>query len=257
MDSSQNSSPGQLLLYLDKEMSSDEQLAFEKELLSNEQLRSAFDSLQQARGAVILYGIKEQVSRIHKEAWIINSKQAPVIKMPAYRKFAKYAVVAAACIILIFIAVDRYNYSKISADSLYAEQFTRYEPVASRGSIETISATEKAYTTKNYNEVISIYRSTAFPDPKQMIMAGVAYLETSQALRAVEVFQSLLATNKLNNTTFFNDEASYYLALAYLKNRTYLPAVELMEKIHADKGNAYSQKFSDEYIDRVKKISSR
>jgi predicted PolB exonuclease-like 3'-5' exonuclease len=90
-----------------------------------------------------------------------------------------------------------------------------------------------------------------------MLITGNAYIETNEPAAAVEVFQSLLAKNKTDNTTSYNDAASYYLALAFLKNKNYAAAAGLMQQIQADKENAYSTKFSTEYIDRVKKLAAK
>jgi tetratricopeptide (TPR) repeat protein len=252
MDNLQKDRSGDLMRYLDKEMEPADQLAFEAELKADEALYAEAGSLEGARTAVLLYGTTKQVSQIFAEERA--NAEMPVVQMPARRRILRYSIAAAASVILIFFAANLFNASRTSADGLYTEGFTRFEPSADRGTATEISPLEKTYVAKNDAALISLYTAESDPAPKDMLMAGIGYLETNRAPAAIEIFKSLLAKNTAAHTVSFNDEAVYYLALAYLKNKNYSNAVELMEKINADKENPYSIKFPRPYIDRIKKL---
>ena len=84
----------------------------------------------------------------------------------------------------------------------------------------------------------------------------MAYLETKDYSRAVATFQIVIADVK-DEKTVLEDEAEYYLALAYLQNRDYDQAIELMTAIHDNSSHLYKSKFSRKYINQVKRLKWR
>ena len=255
MDNDLDESKNNLLRYFDKEMTEQERIEFEAELKAEPALSTELHNLEAARTTVMLYGIRQQVAAIHKEK-TIAVKQAPVIKIASYKKIIRYSIAAAACLVLIIVGINRYTL-KPSANSLYNEQYISFEPNGTRGENAEITPIEKAYVQKNYAEVINLYKAGTSAIAIQIMMAGNAYLQTGNTPAAIETFKLLLSQNKAVNTTAYNDDAMNYLALAYLKNKNYNEAINLMEKINADKQNIYSNKFTDAYINSVKKLQSK
>lgn len=253
MYSEEDDNNEQLIRHLDREMTDAERESFIKKLDSDAFLRSESESMECARNAILLYGIKKEVSLIHEEYRVQEAKVTPVIKMAPYSKIFRYGI-AAACIALIFFAVNRYSSTRPSAEVLYAQQYIPFESSETRGAGSEMSPTEKAYRYKDFNKVISIYKAEGFTNDRQMVLTGVSYLEINKPRDAIQIFSSVLSENKKQNKTDFNDEANYFLALAYLKNKEYSRAAELMKKIHADKQNPYSSKLSAEYIRQVNKL---
>jgi hypothetical protein len=84
----------------------------------------------------------------------------------------------------------------------------------------------------------------------------MAYLETKDYSRAVRSFQVVIGEVK-DTRTQLRDEAEYYLALAYLEDRDYDQAIELMNAIHNNSSHRYKAKFSRKYINQVKRLKWR
>ena len=249
-----NSAQDQLMRYLDNEMNGEERAAFEQKLEADKELFSDAENLNLARRAVQLYGTVRQVSQIHAEEVSAIRNTAPVIKMNPYRKILRYSIAAAASVVLIFFGAQYFNRPKPSADRLFAESYTRFEPTAMRGAAADTSAIEKAYLSHHDADVIGLFRSAGVPETEEMLMAGISCLETNRAPEAITILNSLVEKNTYTNLTAFNDEANYYLALALLKNKNYSEAAALMEKINADTTNPYSNKFPGSFTERVKKL---
>lgn len=254
MDNSSENQQSNIMRYLDNEMNENEQQIFLEQLKNNVSLQNELTELQNAKNAVLLFGITNEVAAVRRKQKQ-NPVQAEVIKLNPFKTILKFAV-AAACLVLVFLAINKYN-NRNSADDLYASRFEAFEPVTVRSENIETSPLQNAYLAKKYNEVITLFRAKSTKDNGDYIMTGVAYMEANNVPNAIEIFKDLLDKNKAANTSNYNDEAKYYLALAYLKNKNYTEAIALMQDVHDDKGSAYSNKFSDTYINDVKKLQSK
>ncbi len=243
--------PDELMRYFDKEMTETERKAFENQLGSNTALAEELESLETTRKALMIYGINNQVSAIRKER---KAEKTPVVKMTPWKKILTYSSVAAACLVLVFIGINQFKSTPVSGDSLYASQYIRFEPAANRGTETATDQLVKLYNEKKYDELIGVYSSGTSATPQQMMIAGAAALEDGRAGTDIEILKSLLAKNRLAGSNAYNDDAMYYLSLAYLKNKDYRNAADTMEKISKDAANVYHSKFSDDYISKVNKL---
>ncbi len=171
------------------------------------------------------------------------------------RRIIRYTVPAAASVLLIFIVIEGYKFYTLSPEKLYNENYTPYELNTTRGGNDPASAIEKAYNQKNYSEVIKLNRLTVL-SIKDIFLTGMAFLETKDYSRAVRSFQVVLTDIK-DNKIALKEVAEYYLALAYLRDRDYDQAIELMNAIHHNPSHLYKEKFSRKYINRVKRLKWR
>ena len=171
------------------------------------------------------------------------------------RKIVRFSVPVAASILLIFIIIESYKFYTLSPEKLYDENYTPYELKPTPGGNDSATAIEKAYNQKNYSEVIKLNRLTVL-SIKDIFLTGMSFLETKDYSRAVRSFQIVIADLK-DNKIALKDVAEYYLALAYLRDRDYDQAIELMNAIRDNSSHSYTKKFSRKYINRVKRLKWR
>jgi len=171
------------------------------------------------------------------------------------RRIIRYAVPIAAGVLLMFIIIEGYKFYTLSPEKLYDENYTPYELNAAREGGDSVSAIEKAYNQKNYGEVIKLNRLSVL-SIKDIFLTGMSFLEMKDYSRAVRSFQVVITDIK-DNKIALKDVAEYYLALAYLRDRDYDQAIELMNAIHDNSSHSYTKKFSRKYINRVKRLKWR
>ena len=171
------------------------------------------------------------------------------------RKIIRYSVPVAASVLLIFIIIESYKFYTLSPEKLYEENYTPYELNATRQGNNSATAIEKAYKDKNYGEVIKLNRLSVL-SIQDIFLTGMSFLETKDYSRAVRSFQ-IVITDLKDTKTELKDVAEYYLALAYLRDRDYDQAIELMNAIHDKPTHLYTKKFSRKYINRVKRLKWR
>jgi predicted negative regulator of RcsB-dependent stress response len=183
-----------------------------------------------------------------------DEKKVITGRITTLRRNIRYAVAGIAIVLLIFIIIEGYRFYTLSPEKLYAESYAPYELTIHEGNDST-SAIEKAYEEKNYGEVIKLNHLSVL-SVKDIFLTGMAFLETKDYSRAVRSFQ-IVITDIKDNKIVLKDVAEYYLALAYLQDRDYDQAIELMNAIHDNSSHTYTKKFSRRYINRVKRLKWR
>ena len=185
-----------------------------------------------------------------------NKNHAEKIKF-RIKRIIRYSVAFVSGLTLLVLCYWAYIFYSLSPNNLFADNYIPYK-VEKLDSITAnkYSDIEKAYRESNFTRVIDL--NTAGPlFPKDILLTGLAFLETGNLSRAISSFQVVLADADKTKSTILTDEAEYYLALAFLKNRDYDQAIELMIRIHDNPRHTHHEKFSRSYIRRVKMLKWR
>lgn len=251
MDNSTNNISEKLVQYLDGELSGSEKENIEKQLASDRDLQNELENLQLARGVVRSYGLKQQVGSIHQQ--MINELQTPVRKISSNRRIIRYGIAIAASVLVVILGAVIYNSNSVSSEKLFAENYHSYEVSTTRNGGTTETAIEKAYKEKDYKQV-TVLADTSINNIKDLFLTAMAYMELKNNVKAIEEYKKVIAKNESAGTNMLKDEAEYYLALAFLHNKDYDHALEMMNKIHNDPNHIYNEKISAKLIDKVKSL---
>jgi tetratricopeptide (TPR) repeat protein len=254
-----NSTPQNELLmkYLDDEMTSAEKEEFEKRLSDDADLQQEFENLLAARQAVRMYGLKHEVHGMHQQMMRELRPGGTIRRISSTRRIVRYSLSVAASLLVLVIGIVAYNFYKLSSERLYNDQYHLYELSSLRGNENRASELEKAYQEKKYNEVIADRRALTNPSAKDLFLSGIAYLETGNAAAAINSFKSVIEKNRTGHTAILNDEAEYYLALSYLRNKNYDQALDLMRAIRSNPGHLYHDQFSRSFVRKVSMLKWR
>jgi hypothetical protein len=180
-----------------------------------------------------------------------NGSEPNLEKTSKLRRNIRYGVAAIASILLLAIIIEGYKFYTLSPQKLFVEKYEPYKVVPDTNSTKI----ENAYSKKKYGEVISLNRELILTI-KDIFLTGMSYLETKDYSRAASSFQVVITDIK-NQQTKLKDTTEYYLVLAYLQNRDYDQAIELMNSIHENSAHLYKNKFSRKYINQVKRLKWR
>jgi len=252
MDNSTPDMSEKLVLYLDGALTGPEKESLEQQLAADASLREQLDSLRSTREALKLYGLQQKVAGIHGK--MMKQLQTPVIKIRSTRKTIRYAVAVAASLLLIISGYMAYNFFTLSPDKVFASRYQSYELVTVRdgGSMET--PVEKAYGEKNYKEVLRIHDAGLDHTQKGEFLCGVTALEVKDNAKAIKCFNEVLDANKQSSQRVLNDEAEYYLALAYVRNRDYDYALDILHKIREEPDHKYHTAVTPKFLRQVRML---
>ena len=234
-----------LMKYLDGEMDQTEKHLFEDRLQNDAELKEKLQSLQVAIASVQQYGTAEKVRSIHSEMMhelASVQKEGRIVPM---RNVIRYTLAIAASIVIILIGVNIFT-AQPSSQKLYNEGFVDYDASGVRGN-NLQTALANFYQNRNYKAVTEKAGSLNLSQTDSLLV-GISYLKTDKTAEAI---------NWLNAISVYNpakQDAEFYLALAYLRNKNYDEAVRRMEQIHADPNHVYHNQFSEDYINKVKKL---
>lgn len=238
-----------LMRYLDGEIDGIEKEQFESQLQKDAALREKLENLRVAIASVQQYSTIEKVKSVHSEMMqelSFDKKEARVVPV---RRIVKYGLAIAASVIVILVGVNLFTASQVSSEKLYNEAFVDYDVSVSRGT-EPQSQISGWYQAHNYAVVVE--KANAQPiSQKDSLLVGLSYLQTNQLANAINWLMSISQQSPVKQ------DAEFYLSMALLRNKNYNEAVTLMKQIQENPNHVYHNQFTQEYIAKVKKLSSK
>lgn len=255
MDNSTPNMSEKLLQYLDGELTGVEKESLDRQLATGQSLKAELDSLKTTREAVKLYGLQQKVAGIHKQ--MMGELQAPVRKISFGKKVTRYSIAVAACALLVVAGITLFGSGTVSADKIFASNYRSYEMSITRKGGNELTPAEKAYSEKNYQEVLRIHNAGEDKTAKGEFLCGAASLELENNSMAIKCFKEVLEINKQSATVILQAETEYYLALTYIRNKDYGLALDLLTKIKDNPAHLYQEKVTGKLIRQVKTLKQR
>jgi tetratricopeptide (TPR) repeat protein len=250
MDNSTQNMSEKLVQYLDGELTGAEIESLEKQLATDKNLNEELESLKATREAVKIFGLQQKVAGIHTQ--MMKEMQAPVRKMSPARRIIRYSIAVAASVVLILGSIIGYNFYNLSSSKVFSSNYHSYELSTLRDSdTQQVSPVEKAYRDKDFKKAVELF------DGHSSVLAGMSYMELGDNAKAIDEFKNVIAENEKNKTTLFNDEAEYYLALTYIRNKDYDFALVLLRSIKENPDHLYHKNVSGKLMRQVKMLKWR
>lgn len=197
--------------------------------MDNMQTNSGNDYEKLAIDTIRLHAINEKVTVVRHS---FDNKPGKAVIRNIYR----ISMRVAATLLLIVGSASVYKYITTGERSVYEMQFLNYDLTNTRGAENRDSETE-AYRNGNWKEVAALYYNGNNKTNKSTFLAGMSEMQLNHFSEAVKLYEKLLFTASDDHS--FQDEAEYYLALAYLENHQVLKSISLINKIKADPNHTY------------------
>ena len=88
-------------------------------------------------------------------------------------------------------------------------------------------------------------------------MRGLSFAEMGDNANSIRAFKKVIDDNKAAGSAVFRDEAEYYLALTYIRNRDFDFALDLLRNIAENQGHLYNKQVTVNLIRQVKLLKWR
>ncbi len=200
--------------YLNDSMSVEERKTFELDLKSNSTLTQHLDEQKLMHEAIETQSLKEQLDMFHEDVSDIKTFKRDTSKVISFN-FRKLAVAAA----LIIAAGSFWFFNGSSNEKLYAKHFTPDPGLpTTMGETANFAFYDAMvnYKQGDYKTAISKWEVILQSKPKNDTLnyfLGVAHLANNNEDSAIQFLNNVTQ----NSTSDFNNDAFYYLGLAYLK----------------------------------------
>lgn len=239
--------------YVEGKMSEPEQIEFENQLKSDNQLAASYEAYKNAVSAIRSMGrenLKSKLNIIHNEVMVKKDT-----RKHNYRKLLRVAAVFAATTIItsaVFIWIAKSNADK---DDLFSEYFKPYMNVTStRGDImEKNTFLQKTamyyYSNRQYDRALlnfeELYKNTKEVEPEVLLYYGISALAEKKNTKAIEIFTRL----SNDKTGVFYEQSLWYLALTYLQIKDLPKTRSTLRTIIKLKGS-----YTDKALDLLEKV---
>lgn len=248
-----NDNTEKLVRYLDGELNEIEIQALQTELDNDKALQQEMDNLLFTRSVIKNYGLTQKVNNIHQQMMQeMSSTKTPA--KPFIKRLPKMTMRIAAAIIILVGLFGLYQYINVSPGNLYKDQYIPYQQATMRGTANT-GLIEQGYNQKKYDAVVMLYNQKTSASLNEEFLTAQAYLNLNNYSNAIRLFNNIIQKNKVSGTKVLNDDAEYYLALTYLKNKQTAEALPLFKKIRSNKDHVYHSKISCWYLTRLKLLN--
>ena len=256
MDNSTHDMSEKLVQYLDDELTGTEKESLDQLLETDKALQNELESLKETREAVRQFGLQQKVAGIHQE--MMQEMQTPVLKIQSSRRVLRYSMAIAASLVLLIGGYLAWNFYTLSSNKVFAANYHSFDLSTMRdGDSAQVAPIEKAYREKNYKEVTKIGEQAGSLSAKEIFLVAMSYDEIANNSKAIEGYKKVIATDEASGTTIMKDEAEYYLALTYIRNKDFDFALELLRKINEDPNHTYHKQVTGKLIRQVKMLKWR
>jgi hypothetical protein len=229
--------------YLNNELDPGERSKLASTLQNDAVMRQRLESLEVTMEALRQVGTMETVKGIHGEMMkeLKKKETAPV------KKLVRRTLAIAAAIIILIVVTGGWWFFQLSPENVYTENYRSYTMGSSRGTADK-DIISTLYINRNYQEII--LRSATQPlSAHDSLLVAISYLETNILPQAIKWFSALQS-----GRSQFRQDADYYLAMAYLRNKEYQNALQLMKQIKKDPNHLYRKEISDKLLRSVRML---
>jgi hypothetical protein len=222
-----------LIDYLDGQLSREESDRVEIRVKSDGQFAGELEYMRLAIDTVRQGAILNKVSSIRQS---FENNRTSTAKPAVIRSMYKISLRIAAVFILLIGVTVLYKYISVSSQTLYEKEFTGYELSNTRGQSSNDAEIE-AFRNKSWNDVITIHATETSHSNKSNFLTAIAEMQLKHFPQAVTLFESVLNSKSGDNS--YEEEAEYYISLAYLMNKEENKAIRMLDKIKADPTHTY------------------
>jgi hypothetical protein len=111
-----------------------------------------------------------------------------------------------------------------------------------------LSSLQALYKNRNYVQIIELSKTASLSE-QDSLLVGLSYLQSGQTSAAIQWLQSLQSSGGA-----YNQDADYYLAMAFVKNKEYEKALPLLQQIQNNRQHLYHKQVSSSLIWKLRML---
>ena len=240
--------------YLTGELSKKDRALVEQRIQNDPQFAEELQALKLSQDAVRTQAWRERVASWHqKYAPQERDTEQRIAKhsttlLPIWR----YAGRVAAGLLIGVLGYLLIQYTTLTSETVYKENFVAYQLPVTRSQELDNSLIDSLYRAGDYIAVVDRFQAMSTPKVQDSFLASMSLLQLEQYEEAAQVLSGVLSTNQGNEVQFFQSEAEFYLALAWLGAENYREAERLFQRIKQDPQHTYNQNIGSSDVRKIR-----
>ena len=235
--------------YFENSLSPKDQKLFNELLQSDSKFREEFE-FQKDLKQVIEVSQKEELKKTVAKIEELSQQGDKLLMVP------KKWLVAASFLLITGLATWGVKSTYFpSNDALYEEYFqperNTVQPVVRGESLNTISYKAfVAYESKDYYKAINLFNSVEDPEDSQILFyKGMCFLAVDKMENAIELLKQVKSQSLFSgDSETLHEKATWFLALAYVKNNEKTLAIEQLNEIVEKETSGFKKKEAEEVL---------
>lgn len=245
--------------YLANELSSADMQTFEQDTAADPDLQAEVDTYRQLREGLKALAIEQRLQRARQQVQVKSEKidqlvdsQTAVEKLTLKNRQIGTSWTRWAAAASVVFGLSLYVYQQQLPDLMYADVATADQLTKSLPTDlppldrQRVREAIEQYKAGQYDRVIEQLKLPAADQRTasyQQYYLGLSYLAKKQPSEAIALLRAALTTPSVQ----LHQKASWFLALAYLKNKEKARAMPIIKRIQANSSHPYRQMAEDLY----------
>jgi tetratricopeptide (TPR) repeat protein len=180
-------------------------------------------------------------------------KRSTEVKTVSLLEVVRVLLAVTGGVLLILLIVASYRFYRLSPKALYDQAYVEYKLSLEGDYLLGATPVEKAYRAGLLDSVIKESKKKQGFTDLDYLLIGLAHMQRQDYGSAIEPLRLV----NLWNESDYKQEGEFYLSLAYLRNKDYDKALELMNRIRRDPEHTYHEQITGKLIRNVRILKWR
>lgn len=208
--------------------------------------------------AVQRYEVVETVAAVHRSYMMSQSflpRDTAQTVSYDWRRPLRLTLKVASVVLVLMASWLGYQTLSVNSDNVFKEFYQPYTISTQRDATATgDDDLVSLVRSRKYQEAVQVYQKMKPVSSREKFLGGYAALEAGDYQMAIQSFNDILANNLSQSVKLYNDEAEFYLGLAYIKAGQSGDAIPIFQRIFDDPGHTYHERVSSWDLFRLKRL---
>jgi tetratricopeptide (TPR) repeat protein len=231
--------------YIYNELPDEELASFETEMTSNQELVKEIELIRNIDMALKENDVMQLRSKLQGIASDIGSERQTERSFAGKLKTGRVVISTVAASLILLLGITGILSRQASQEEIYQKFYTKYETTgivrsASMTANQTLTAALQKYQSRDYDAAIQLFNEVISGDENNMVghfYAGVSFQETGKYKNAIREYETVI----IDKDNLFTEQAQWYVGLCYLQTNENRKAYKQFKKIAKNEG-FYQQK---------------
>ena len=184
---------------------------------------------------------------------VTDIRKVSDVKTTSLPEVTRVLLAVTGAVLLVLLILGSYRFYRLSPQTLYTQTYIEYNLSEEGDYLLGATPVEIAYREGKYDSVARESKKKQPFTDLDYLLIGLAHMHRKDFSAAIEPLRLV----NLWNESDYKQEGEFYLALAYLRNKDYDKALELMDHIRRNPEHVYYDRITRKLVRNVRILKWR